>query len=100
MLQSLETFVLDATALVFLEKVQIQLARRLLGSAGFVFRDGVINSRISAQDVRDKLQLPTVRSALALRRLRWLRKVVLRELRTGAPSLQMASLLGKFDWNA
>ena len=98
LLQSMETFVLTNVVIDQLEKFQVRYARKVLGAAGFLFEDGHITQRLSADTVRDKMKLFTVRSALSFRRLRWLRKVVLREIESSQPMMQLAILFGRFDW--
>eukprot|EP00930_Biecheleria_cincta_P051706 TRINITY_DN36909_c0_g1_i1.p1 TRINITY_DN36909_c0_g1~~TRINITY_DN36909_c0_g1_i1.p1 ORF type:complete len:116 (-),score=12.19 TRINITY_DN36909_c0_g1_i1:19-366(-) len=100
LLQSMETFALSHSATDKLEAQQVRLGIRVLGVYGFIFTEGKISARISAMQVREKLRWHTVASTLRCRRLRWLRKVAKQELLSKHPSFQLASLFGKFDWEA
>jgi hypothetical protein len=77
LLYSLGTVALSQSDLDFFEAAQVRLMRKLVAAKGFIWSPHLQKSiRLPPEEIRRMVGLPTVSSALAVRRLLWLRNLI------------------------
>jgi hypothetical protein len=85
-----------------MEKSYMRVARRLLGRKGYgrLSKYHTIRGGVTDDFVRRELGIKSVRDMLTIRRLRWIRSLLLREARDGVGSAPLlAALLGTREVN-